>query len=90
MPLRLLLIVSIVISVLTIWTGCASQPVKPRPLFCVLDTPRNQAHCQDPKGETPVMVKRDIKDLDKNVCFTIEDWTQIQTYIDELEIEAMR
>jgi hypothetical protein len=67
-------------------SSCATvQPQRPKVLMCVIDHPRGEVICGDGQGETPIVKRAALKDLDRGVCFAPSDWFEIQNYIDRLE-----
>lgn len=69
----------------SILIGCASPPpIKPSVILCVLDSPKQEGICSGSQGQSNLF-RIPIKDLDKNVCFSPDDWYYIQNYIHYLE-----
>lgn len=72
----------LLISSITLISSCATHsPRMPPVTVCVIDYPRAEAICKTPGQE---MKRIPLKNVDRNVCFSPDDWELVQGAIDEL------
>lgn len=76
--MRLLTELLIIFSVV----ACASKmPIKPDARMCVLDAPASQVICE---VTNQGLVRYPLKNFDKAILFTADDWLDVQNYFDSL------
>lgn len=75
----------LIASSLLLLMGCATKrPIKPSVVMCVIDAPAREGICSSTHTSETIF-RAPINSLDKNVCFSPDDWYYIQNYIHYLE-----